>query len=276
MTLDFGTRAVKNQHMKRNWIYTGVGVLALSGIALGFVWRANGAGNSNALWRIVHDQCVPMQVGQGRASPCRFVDLAGRYAVLKDLHGRTQFLVLPTDRITGIESPELLRPGSPNYWQAAWVSRRYVEENAGQAIARDGIGLAINSAYRRSQNQLHIHIDCVRASLHAALEAHEQSISERWPQKPVMLAGRAYYVMKILRADMDGVDPFVRLAQRLANPATQMGGQVLAAVGAQFADGTPGFYVLDSPAGTQGATSDDILDRSCDLLRTRAQSTRSK
>ena len=53
-----------------------------------------------------------------RTGVSRFSPLTKRYAVLKDLHGNTRFLLLPTDPISGIESPALLQPGAPNYWQA--------------------------------------------------------------------------------------------------------------------------------------------------------------
>ncbi|MET0331942.1 MAG: CDP-diacylglycerol diphosphatase, partial [Dyella sp.] len=42
------------------------------------------------------------------------------YAILKDHHGPAQYLLIPTARITGIESPLLLRAGAPNYFAAAW------------------------------------------------------------------------------------------------------------------------------------------------------------
>ncbi|MGH6976276.1 MAG: CDP-diacylglycerol diphosphatase, partial [Stellaceae bacterium] len=54
-----------------------------------------------ALWRIVHDQCVPNQINRHDPSPCTLVDLARGYVVLKDRVGATQFLALPTARITG-------------------------------------------------------------------------------------------------------------------------------------------------------------------------------
>src|SRR5215510_13677139 len=89
------------------------------------------AADPNALWNIVHGKCVPhMTAGQGPA-PCALVDLAGGYAVLKDIRGATQFLLIPTARVTGIESPEILVADSPNYWRAAWEARRFVDEKAG-------------------------------------------------------------------------------------------------------------------------------------------------
>ena len=71
---------------------------------------ASGAGSgwahadADALWTIVHDQCVPHEQRNGDPAPCALVDLSGGenpgYAVLKDINGATQFLLIPTMRIT--------------------------------------------------------------------------------------------------------------------------------------------------------------------------------
>src|SRR3984893_12466159 len=55
----------------------------------------------------------------------------------------------------------LLRENAPNYWEAAWDARRYVEEGARRQLPRDKIGMAINSAASRSQEPLHIHVACI-------------------------------------------------------------------------------------------------------------------
>jgi CDP-diacylglycerol pyrophosphatase len=91
------------------------------------------------------------------------------YAVLKDLVGATQFLVIPTDRISGIESPTLLEPDATDYFAAAWRTRSFVDVRAGADIPRDWMSLVVNSALARTQNQLHIHVDCVRADVREAL-----------------------------------------------------------------------------------------------------------
>jgi len=237
-------------------------VLALLALA-----SALRAADSNRLWRIVHEDCEPTQQRLGQPGKCQLVDLSDHYAVLKDLNGDSHFLLLPTDRITGIESPALLAPGAHNYWQAAWQARHFVKEHAGAAVGRDLIGLSINSARRRSQDQLHIHMDCVEPRLRAALVAHEAQIGTQWSGRPLRLAGHDYFVLKIKAADLDAIDPFRLLERRLPDPARQMADQVLSVVGAQFSDGAPGFYVLDSPAGEHGATSDVVLDRSCSVAK---------
>ncbi len=131
-------------------------VLTLALVAL-FAVRGIAA-DPDALWKIVHDRCVPNAEKTGQPAPCAQIDLEGGasrgYAVLKDLVGVAQFLLIPTARLGGIESPELLASGAPNYWDAAWRARGDVEDRLQRKLPRDAIGLAINSASGRSQAQL--------------------------------------------------------------------------------------------------------------------------
>ena len=87
---------------------------------------------------IVSTACVPDQVQHGDPRPCASVDLKDGYVILKDRRGRTQYLLIPTDRVTGIESPYLLTPGAPNDFAYAWGERGYVERAAGRALPRSG------------------------------------------------------------------------------------------------------------------------------------------
>ena len=78
---------------------------------------ASAVADPNALWNIVHGECVPhMEAGLG-PKPCERVDLAGGVAegvaILKDLVGVSQMLAIPTRRITGIEDPQMLAPDAP-------------------------------------------------------------------------------------------------------------------------------------------------------------------
>lgn len=220
----------------------------------------------NALWDVVHGQCVPDERAADAPAPCAMVDLDGGerrgYAVLKDLVGATQFLLIPTDRIDGIESPQILGPDAPNYFAAAWRARSFVEQRAGRALPRDWISLAINSAASRTQNQLHIHIDCVRADVHQALAALAEDIGATWAPFPVALAGHQYRAMAEWAQDLDAVNPFDVLAASL--PADDpMGTQTLVVVGITGADGRPGFVLLAGraePADPDSGSGEDLQD----------------
>lgn len=201
----------------------------------------------NALWDIVNGECVPDQARHGDPAPCAQVDLGGGrsrgYAVLKDIVGATQFLLIPTERVPGIESPQILAPDAPNYFADAWRARTFVEQRAGRGLPRDWMSLAINSADARSQDQLHIHVDCVRADVRQELAAHADEIGSVWAPLPVALAGQRYRAMAVWDPELAAVNPFTTLADALPDGDT-MGAQTLVAVGATGADGRPGFVLL--------------------------------
>src|SRR5665213_859916 len=227
------------------------------------------AGNPDVLMNIVEKACVPTMQATGHALPCRKVDLDRRFAVLKDITGRTQYLVLSTDPIAGIESPSLLAPSAPNYWQDAWEARAFVEEAAGRTIPREAIGLAINSAKGRSQNQLHIHVDCVRRDVIWTLKRYESSIGPEWRPLPVRLRGHHYLAIRVQGADLGATDPFQLLAGKVPRARAAMGDQTLVVIGAVFRNGEPGFYVLnDHVNATLGdkASGEELLDHGCAVL----------
>jgi CDP-diacylglycerol pyrophosphatase len=121
------------------------------------------AANRDELWVVVHDICVPAYQSIGVAFPCAEVSIADGlergFAVLRAPSSATHVIVVPTMRISGIESPALLSENAPNYWEAAWDARHFVEEGARRQLPRDKIGMAVNSAASRSQDQLHIHVE---------------------------------------------------------------------------------------------------------------------
>jgi CDP-diacylglycerol pyrophosphatase len=157
--------------------------------------------------------------------------------------GATQFLLLPDARTTGIESAELLRAGAPNYFADAWDSRSWVERFAARQLTRDWISLAINSEQARTQNQLHIHMDCVRADVRQALSDHAGDIGEKWAAFPVPLAGHYYSAMRIFGANLEPTNPLTLLADGLPGARAAMGLQTLVVVGTVI-DERPGFVLL--------------------------------
>lgn len=226
-------------------------------VAAGGVTAAPANADPNALWTIVHDQCVPDQETSGEPAPC---SLVGRgpgewhgYAVLKDLVGTTQFLVIPTERITGIESPALLEPGAANYFAAAWDARSFVDMRAGVDIPRDWMSLAVNSAMARSQDQLHIHVDCVRADVRDTLNRHVADIGSDWAPFPEPLSGHPYLAMTVDGDNLDATNPVQLVAQRVDD----MGLATIVVLGTYLKNGQPGFLLLagqaDPAIGDRGA-----------------------
>lgn len=208
--------------------------------------------DSDALWNLVSNQCVADQAADRDPAPCAAVDLDDGWVVLKDFVGARQYLLIPTAKVPGIESPQLLEPGAPNYFAAAWRARSFTEAAAGGALPRDWMSLAVNSAVSRSQNQLHIHIDCLRADVHETLGRYAAQIGSSWAPFPALLAGHTYDAMRV-DGDELGPNPFRLRADALDQPADEMGIQTLVVVGA-VRDGKPGFVILADRA--DGETGD--------------------
>ncbi len=110
---------------------------------------------------VVSEKCEPNQRTSGTPAPCQRVDLENGYALLKDLNGPLQYLLIPLAKITGMESPALLDPVTPNFFAFTWQSRTQLAIHRGLPIGDSALSLAINAKYGRTQNQLHIHISCL-------------------------------------------------------------------------------------------------------------------
>lgn len=137
---------------------------------------------SNALWRVVQ-QCGVTPDHR----PCTVYDPEKGYVLYKVKAGKGQYLLLPTRRLHGIEEEALLKADTPDYVQAAWTHRNLVSRAYGRSIPDDRLSLAINSRTIRSQEQLHVHIDCLRADIWQIVTGLKGE------QGDVMLRGHEYH-----------------------------------------------------------------------------------
>ena len=221
----------------------------------------------NALWRIVHGACVPhFEAGEG-PKPCERVDLEGGVdqgvAILKDLVGPAQMLAIPTRRITGIEDPQMLAPNAPPVFAVAWAAKSLVEARLGRALSREAVGLAINSKWARSQDQLHVHVDCMAIPVMKALADYVSALDAQWRAMTVPLQGRVYFARRVDSDDLANVAPLKLLADGVDGARANMGAYSLAAVGAVF-DGKPGFVLLaDHFSLEAGGHAEDLEDHEC-------------
>ena len=240
---------------------------------------STGCSNHNKLWELVHacdtpsaPGCAPMAGGYAALQACEASAAPGqqcvatgpRDAVMKDIHGRLQYLLLPRARRTGIESPELLAPGEPDYWEDAWAARSYMEGRAGRVIPRDDVALSVNSADARSQDQLHIHIDCLRPDVRDLLRRHAAEITERWTPLVEPLSGHTYQVRRAVSLTPD---PFRLLADGVPGAREGMQHYTLVVTGTTFADGTEGWFILaDHASGLDRAHGEELQDQDCRIL----------
>jgi CDP-diacylglycerol pyrophosphatase len=215
------------------------------------------------LWRVIQHVCIPA-AKIGIAFPCTRVVIedgrAAGYAILPV--GAGHVLTVPTQHIVGIESRELLSPGQPNYWQAAWEARERLEADFSRKLDRDDVALALNSAYGRSQDQLHIHTSCVKAEVKAALA--RESIGPRWTRLRAPIQGKLFSARWVAGADLRETDVFGLLAPELRRSSAAMARQAIVVVGGWDRMHAPGFFVLDDQAGGgDSGHAESLLDFKC-------------
>lgn len=228
------------------------------------------AADPDALWKIISEKCVPDERDHGQPGPCAAVDLGdgshGGYVVLKDLVGDTQYLLMPTAKITGIEDPQVLAPDAPNYLADAWRERHFTVTAAKRELPRDDLSLAINSVYGRTQNQLHIHIDCITPAVREAVAKHIAELGDSWAPFPEQLAGHDYRALRLGEDGLDRVNAFQRIAEGIPGARAVMGKQTLAVVGAVLPGGVPGFVLLEDEgnlATGDPGSGEELQDHFC-------------
>lgn len=192
---------------------------------------------SQQLWNVVSKVCVPGATFD-LPFPCLSVDKTKGSAVLRI--GPSRLLVVPTVRIEGIESALLRAPNAPNYWQAAWEARRYLRSS--NPPDRPQVGLAVNSKRSRSQDQLHIHVSCVKASVRAALTSQQSAIDGQWRPLPFRFFSHRYLARRIDGVDLGDSNPFKMLPTTAAG---LMADQTIVLIGTRFEDGREGFLLLN-------------------------------
>jgi len=218
----------------------------------------------NDLWRVVHRICIPASK-ISLPFPCTKVvqpdDDGAGYAILPV--GAGHILTVPTQRITGIESREVFSPTQPNYWQAAWEQRAQLDDDFARKLDRSEVALALNSAYGRSQDQLHIHTGCVKSEVKAALAA-SRVIGPRWTRLPTSLGGSSYWVRWATGADLSALNPFDMLPPDLRRSPAAMARQTLIVVGGWDHNHAPGFFILNDQAGARdNGHGEKLLDFNC-------------
>ncbi len=216
----------------------------------------------DALRQIVQQQCVINWTQKQDPAPCERVYLpdaktmSSGYALLADRKGGAHYLLIPTQTMTGIESGELLDPDTPNYFAEAWRARDLLVQYVGHAVPRTAIGLAINTAHSRTQDQFHVHIECLRKDVFDSLHAATDQVGDVWA--PLTVAGSTYQAQRVMGEGLDGANPFELLANLKPDVRHHMGDYTLVVAGMQFKSG-PGFVIL---TGT-GPTGELLLDATC-------------
>jgi CDP-diacylglycerol pyrophosphatase len=205
------------------------------------------AADSDSLWREVHEKCVPHWVASHDPSPCEQIltpnGSENGVAILKDKYKESHFLAIATSRISGIESPALEGPAAPHLFEAAWEARRLVFDKLGEVLPRDNVGLAINSALRRSQDQVHIHIDCLKPEARDTVLKRAAEIGSEWSEE-FFVVDAPYRARRIEALDLTHINPFDLVAEYLRSHGQELHRASIVVMGVGAEGNKPGFIVL--------------------------------
>lgn len=200
----------------------------------------------NKLWELVGSRCAK----DAEHHPCAVYDPQDGYALLKDLYGHGQYLLIPTKKVPGIEDASLLQPETPNYLAEAWAERQRVPAGYGFPVPDEHLSLAINSRDGRTQDQLHIHIDCLTPYVRAEID--KNMIGEAWT--PVSLYGHPYRARLVQTLDPS---PF-----RLVGDAGDMADHTIVVTPGHHG----GFVILDDVAhALDRASGEEVQDHKCKI-----------
>jgi CDP-diacylglycerol pyrophosphatase len=208
----------------------------------------------NSLWSLA--RCCAKNLSSDRY--CRTYSRNDHFIILKDNSPAkpNAYLIIPTTKVTGIEDRQIFAPPVADLWADGWQQAQiYLNKPAADTA------LAINSGYGRSQDQLHIHISCVRRDVAQALAENDRGIGGD-PAKPAEIRlgpqNHLYRVIKVVSLTTES--PF-DLAATMSGAKRDMAEQSIAVVGSK----TPGvYYVLDtSHQGANPGAAEELLDQAC-------------
>ena len=211
----------------------------------------------NALWSLAQccSRCLQSNPG------CREYDATDEYIILKD-NSKTKpdsYMIIPTKKVTGIEDPQVFELPFLDFWEYGWqVSQKY----PGEPPAR--IGMAINSEHGRTENQMHIHISCLRPDVRKVLTAKDRKIGND-PEKSRKLKlppqNHSYRAVKV--TGLAGKSSPFEVIQAFPGAKGTMAAQSIA-LAATPKDGE--FYVLDTQYHGKGTGSaEELLDQTCKM-----------
>lgn len=240
------------------WLRLGAAVFAMCGMTLrGHPVAAAAcavAPPPNSLWSL--SQCCTENLHSD--SDCRYYSKTRDFIILKDNSPAkpAAYLIIPTTKVTGIEDPRIFLPPVADFWAYGW-------QQAGIYLKKPAVetGLAINSEFGRTQNQLHIHISCVRQDVAQVLAENAARIHDN-PADPIALAlgPHSNIYRAIEAASLTAKSPF-ELVARMPGAAGDMKEHSIAVIGSTEPQV---FYVLDTRHhGSNRGAAEELLDETC-------------
>ena len=179
--------------------------------------------NPDALLSIMTTTCFGSPAHPRPSPPCVKTDQTKGYVILKDRKGSRHYLLLPIQRLPGIESSVLLADNVPNFFALAWENRKLLSADGAGPRSDEDVILAINSEYGRSQNQLHIHISCAKRRVRERLAEAQGTVTDMWSPLENGLEGHDYWIRRVTQAQLDSLGAFRLLASGLPQAWSGMG-----------------------------------------------------
>lgn len=217
---------------------------------------------ADAYRQIVQGQCVVDWLQHHSPAPCERLFLSDAeadspgYAVLADPDGGAQYLLIPTQTMTGTDASELLDPNLPNYFAEAWRARDLLSKFVGHPVPSADVALVVVKAAARVQHQFHIHIACLRQDVANALKQVASQVTGSWA--PINVAGFPFEARSLSAQALEVSNPFELVAGLNADARHQLANYTVVLAGAP-APGGPGFIMLTG----NGPSGDLLLDSTC-------------
>jgi CDP-diacylglycerol pyrophosphatase len=210
-------------------------LLIVAGVFAGTAFATSAIGLDRlALWPVVQ-ACVADFKLTGAPFPCLKVDLSSGeergYVVLR-APLLNELIVAPTREIVGIEDPFLQLVGAPNYFNSAWRARSFLRGADGRVLERDEIALVANSAVVRTQDQLHVHVGCLRSHPRLMLAAAAPNVPiGKWVRIGNVVPHVMFWGMRIRGTDLSDIKPFPLAAEAFGDKVRDRGNLTIAAAG---------------------------------------------
>lgn len=247
-------------------------MVTLPALVAGMMAFAVEAGeNAGALWQ-VEKVCLANHATTGLAFPCLEVKAAVSgnpgYVVLRPPFGPGDTILTPAEKSPGIEDSRLQRAEAANYFSLAWNARHFISGKTSRPLGRADVALAVNAQITRSQDQLHVHLDCIAGDVRAALQEMEPGVpANGWVALPRPIRHLRFWAHRVRAETLDGINPFALVARDIPGARVTMGQMTIVVAGSNFKDGGKGFLVLAARVGGTRAeavsTGEELLDHAC-------------
>ena len=218
----------------------------------------------NMLWNKIASQCIPHYMHDGTYGPCALVDINRGFVVYKVDGDKYQYLLLPTDRITGIEDVSLLIT-QHNYIYEAWQSRAFLLAKIGKNLSERDIVIAVNAKNARTQDQLHLHISCISGATRSAFDSGVFSgATSSWSTTAIKINSRPYFYRKISEEELKKGNFF-----KLIKDKVDLINGNIAWTGAALINLDSGNFVILLAVGSifRGGAGEELQDHECGVVR---------